>query len=332
MPTRKTLIVFDTNRLRQVISDGPAYHTFSFGAEFERLKNFLSDNGLDVAVSLATTRMTLSELLKQKTEQFKADKGDLKAIVERMSALPGVNFGTVQLTDAGFDCHSHLSPKVEEFLRLSNVLLIDLPEGKYAAVLKRMLERSINKRTPFVRTDSGFKDVIIWESLLHYDRLAEYDKVYLVSNDGGFDDCCKTEFEVEKRKTIIITSSVQMLIENLEDDYENEIEVHKHAQFAGTDYFKDHINGIVSGLTSLTIDGVDCGVRDIRIGSYLDSVQYPLEEDTGISVILVSIAQGKALIDREEKTVNIKIKTSLDEAQGIQNTDMEIDTGSVCRS
>ena len=97
MPIRKTLIVFDTNRLRQVISDGPAYHTFSFGAEFERLKSFLRDNGLDISVSLATTRMTLSELLKQKTDQFKSDKVDLKSIIERMSALPGVNFGTVQL-------------------------------------------------------------------------------------------------------------------------------------------------------------------------------------------------------------------------------------------
>ena len=329
MPVRKTLIVFDTNRLRQVISDGPAYHTFSFGAEFERLKNFLSDNGLDVLVSLATTRMTLSELLKQKTEQFKSDKDDLMAIIKRMSALPGVNFGTVQLTDAGFDCHSHLSPKVEDFLRLSNVLLIDLPEDKYAAVLKRMLDRSINKRPPFVKTDSGFKDVIIWESLLHFDRLADYDKVYLVSNDGGFDDCCKTEFEAEKRKTIVITSSVQMLIENLEDDYENEIEMHKHAQFAGTDYFKDHINGIVSGLTSLTIDGIDCGVRDILIVSYLDSIQYPSEEDTGVSVILVSVAEGKAQIKGEEKVVNIKIKTSLDETQGIQDTDMELDTRDV---
>lgn len=324
MPTRKTLIVFDTNRLRQVISDGPAYHTFSFGAEFERLKNFLSDNGLDISVSLATTRMTLSELLKQKTDQFKSDKVDLKAIIERMSALPGVNFGTVQLADVGFDCHSHLSPKVEEFLRLSNVLLIDIPEDKYAAVLKRMLDRSINKRAPFVKTDSGFKDVIIWESLLHSDRLAEYDKVYLVSNDGGFDDCCKTEFEAEKRKTIVITSSVQMLIENLEDDYENEIEVHKHAQFAGTDYFKDHVNSIAASLATLTINGDECRVTDVRVINYLDSVEYPLEEDTGVSVILVSSASGKALSRGVESPVNIKIKTSLDEAQGIQNYECEV--------
>lgn len=324
MPTRKTLIVFDTNRLRQVVSDGPAYHTFSFGAEFERLKSFLNDNGLDIAVSLATTRMTLSELLKQKTEQFKSDKDDLRAIIERMSTLPGVNFGTVQLTDAGFDCHSHLSPKVEEFLRLSNVLLIDLPEDKYAAVLKRMLDRSINKRTPFVKTDSGFKDVIIWESLLHFDRLAEYDKVYLVSNDGGFDDCCKTEFETEKLKTIVITSSVQMLIENLEDDYENEIEMHKHVQFAGTDYFKDHVNSIASSLATLTINGDECRVTEVRVTNYFDSVEVPSEEDTGVSVIIVSSATGKALSRGVESTVNIKIKTSLDEAQGIQGSDCEI--------
>ncbi len=324
MPTRKTLIVFDTNRLRQVISDGPAYHTFSFGAEFERLKNFLSDNGLDVAVSLATTRMTLSELLKQKTEQFKSDKDDLQAIIERMSALPGVNFGTVQLTEAGFDCHLHLSPKVEEFLRQSNVLLIDLPEDKYAAVLKRMLSRSINKRTPFVKTDSGFKDVIIWESLLHFDRLDEYDKVYLVSNDSGFDDCCKTEFEAEKQKTIIITSSVQLLIKNLEDDYENEIEVHKHAQFAGTDYFKDHVNSIAASLSTLTINGDECRVTDVRVDSYLYSVEYPSEEGTGVSVILVSTATGKALSRGVESSVNIKIKTSLDEAQGIQDCQCEV--------
>ena len=324
MPTRKTLIVFDTNRLRQVISDGPAYHTFSFGAEFERLKNFLSDNGLDVAVSLATNRMTLSELLKQKTEQFKSDKDDLKAIIERMSTLPDVNFGAVQLTGAGFDCHSHLSPKVEEFLRLSNVLLIDLPEDKYAAVLKRMLDRSINKRSPFVKTDSGFKDVIILESLLHFDRLAEYDKVYLVSNDNGFDDCCKTEFEVEKRKTIVITSSVQMLIENLEEDYENEIEIHKHAQFAGTDYFRDHVNGIALSLATLTINGDECRVTEVRVINYLDSVECPSEEDTGVSVILVSSATGKALSRGVESPVNIKIKTSLDEAQGIQDRECEV--------
>jgi len=324
MPTRKMLIVFDTNRLRQVILDGPAYHTFSFGAEFERLKSFLHDSGLNNTVSLATTRMTLSELLKQKVEQFTSDKDDLKAITERMSVLPGVDFSTVQLTEASFDCRAHLSPKVEEFLRLSDILLIELPEDKYAAVLKRILDRSINKRTPFVKTDSGFKDVIIWESLLYFDRLAEYDKVYLVSNDGGFDNCCKTEFETEKGKEIVITSSVQMLIEYLEEDYADEIEKHKYAQFAGTDYFKDHISTVVSSLSALTSNGDECRVTDVRVPNYLDSVEYPSEEDTGVGVILVTTAIGKALSRGVESPVSIKIKTSLDEAQGIKDYECEV--------
>ena len=326
MPTRKTLIVLDTNRLRQIIADGPAYHAFTFSAEFERLKKFMNDNGLGSFVYLAVTRMTVLELLQQKIEQFEEDQKEMESIIQRMSALPGVNFESVQMPEAGFDCRAHLTPKMEEFLQQSGVLLIDLPDDKHAIVFKKTVDRAINKCPPFYgKADTGFKDVVIWESLLHFDRIAEFDKVYMVSADNGFDKDCKAEFEAEKQRIMEITSSVQMVIKSLEEDYEAEIEKNKYARFAETDYFKDHIHDAVASLSTLVINDGECTVTDVEVFDYLDAVEYPSEEDSGISAILVTTARGKALSGGTQRVVKIKIKTSLDEAQGIQGSDYEVD-------
>jgi len=326
MPTRKTLIVLDTNRLRQIIAEGPAYHSFTFSAEFERLKAFLNDNGLGSFVCLAVTRMTVQELLQQKIEQFEEDQTEMASIIKRMSALPGVNFESVQMPQAGFDCRAHLTPKMEEFLQQSGVLLIDLPDDKHAAVFKRTVDRAINRCPPFYRkSDTGFKDVVIWESLLHFDRIADFDKVYMVSADNGFDKDCKAEFEAEKQRIMEITSSVQLVIKSLEEDYEDEIEKNKYARFAETDYFKDHIHDAVASLSTLVINNGECTVTDVEVVDYLGAVEYPAEEDSGISAILVTTARGKALTDGIERSVRLKIKTSLDEAQGIQSYDYEVD-------
>ena len=58
----KTLILMDTNKVRNVLLGSPRYDTFDFGKEFFEIKSFLEENSLIDLVTLAITEMTLKEL------------------------------------------------------------------------------------------------------------------------------------------------------------------------------------------------------------------------------------------------------------------------------
>jgi predicted XRE-type DNA-binding protein len=319
----KILIVLETNKLRDTSEGDPTYHTFTFGSEYGQLKTFIQDKKLSASVDIAVTEMSVSELIKQKVDAYYTDIGKLKSAMHRMSGLPSVNFSAIQLPAEGFDCHAHLSPQVEQFLLDSNIKVIKLAEGKLSGAFKDIIRRSIEKRAPFKRSDTGFKDVVIWETLLNYEEMVNYQKVYFVSSDAGFTAECKKEFEERLKIRVSITTSIEFLIEELAKDFEPLIEKNKYAEFASKDYFKAHIDGLLSSLTSVPMEGDDYQIEGAEILSYLEDVEYPADQETEVDVILVSTARGKIPSGDGQETINIKIKTSLDVTGGILDSECE---------
>src|ERR1035437_45487 len=66
----KTLIVFDTNMLREMLGKEVAYSKFSFGKAYDELNNFINENGLTNDVMLTVSTMVIEELKNQKKRAY----------------------------------------------------------------------------------------------------------------------------------------------------------------------------------------------------------------------------------------------------------------------
>lgn len=321
---RKTLIVFDTNKIRQTIAGGATYGSFDLSAEFKSLTAFIKDNNLTALIDIAIPRIVLDELLKQKIDQYCSDLSNLSLIMKRLSEIPGVDFSHIVLPAREFDCKLHLQPLIGKFINDNGIKLINLPEGKLVEIFKAIQERAIAQRPPFKGGDKGFKDTVAWESLLNYDKLADYDKVIFISDDKIFNEQCKEEFEVTAKRFISMNSSVELAITELGKDYQESIEKNKFIRLAESDYFKDYLSNETAGLRTIEINGVDIEISDLRIVNHFESVEYLKESEVEITPVIISSIKGKAKINGNEEEVNIKAKTYLDDAMGIDSIEFEI--------
>lgn len=326
----KTLIILDANKVRSTLAGGAAYGSFEFGAEFSELKSYIEDNGLSEFIKIAIPSVAIEELLQQKVEQYSEDIQGIAKIKNRLSELPGVDFSGVSLPAADFNCKEHLQPRIADFIRNSGLTVIDIEEEKFGHILKDVLRRAIERRPPFTIgknfKDMGFKDVLIWESILNYGDYNNYDKVILFTDDTGFDERCKTEFESKMKKELVITPLMESLQAEIEYDYASLIQSKEWRDFVAKDYFKSYFSGELSKLEYLTVNGVECKVIQVSVVDYLDSIEQPEDsEETGISIVLVSSLKGTLEIDGSPKEVNIRARTILDDAKDIQYTEFEVE-------
>lgn len=84
----------------------------------------------------------------------------------------------------------------------------------------RLVERVLSKQPPFEggngKSDKGFKDAVIWESVLEYKRTHVSEQMILVSRDKIFNNpAIRKEYEDEFGEDIVIVDSANELITHL---------------------------------------------------------------------------------------------------------------------
>jgi hypothetical protein len=306
----KTLIVFDTNKLRSTIRGGTSYGSFEFSNEFNEISSFINEKKLSEFVDIAIPRIVIEELLKQKIEQYEKDIEDYSAIVERLSMLPNTKIDKIVLPDKSFDCSKNLKEFLEQYVKNNNIILIELQEDKLIDIFKNVINRAIQKQSPFnkEKSDAGFKDAIIWESILNYEKLDEYNKVIFVTKDSGFDNNCISEFESKIQKYIKIVPSIELVIQELNKDYEFYIQHYEVIDFANEDYFMDYLNKEISDKKYILIDDKEYLIENFKIIDYCDAVLFDFE---GEAVLPDQYAIIFSIIDVYFKKNNAIIKENV---------------------
>lgn len=331
-PEPKTLIIFDTNKLRQVTEGEPSYGNIEFGSEFKELAAFIRNNGLSGLIEIGVPEIAMSELIQQKVESYADDCENLSAIKARLAELMPVGNVRIEIPEQRVDCLAHLTPKVDAFVRESNVKVLKLPEDKLSDIFKGVMQRAIDKQPPFKKSnktsDVGFKDVVIWESILNYPLLSSYEKLIFVSGDTAFGRDCQIEFQRKINMEISIFISVQLLKAELEKVYERLIEKNRYVEFTNTDYFKQHINDRLSNFSTFEEAGNIWEQVGVESVVYFDSYEPPLkfqnDEEEEDPTIVISKAQIIVSNQQSEKRINLLIKTYVDKNMEIEDSEIEI--------
>ena len=91
-----------------------------------------------------------------------------------------------------------------------------------------------NKKQPFSHSgkykDAGFKDNIVWESLMHFDGVTDFDKVIFLTKDTDYANC-QVEFKAKWNRHISISSDISCCDLETSDVILGRIELHFSCTF-----------------------------------------------------------------------------------------------------
>lgn len=324
---RKTLIIFDTCILRFTEDDDVTYDSFEFGRQYRDIESFIQKNGLSDYVKIAVPRIVVEELKKQKAEQYSTDVDVLSRIYSRLSRMPNIDLSTVKMPSKDFDCPSHIEQLAGKYLAERDVQVIDYPQDRLNKFFQSIIKRAIQLKPPFKRTgkysDSGFKDALIWESILNFNGITEFDNVILLTTDNNFNDECKNEFQTTLQKYISFVSSGEYLLQELAGDYEEHIKNNQLTNFGGSEYFKDYLSKEVSKKKHVIVDEQKREILRIEISDYCKTVEIREEKNEDETYEIRVVSSSLKVVfksDTNEIELQVTAQTFLDDAMSIDHT------------
>ncbi|MFA6098310.1 MAG: PIN domain-containing protein [Patescibacteria group bacterium] len=315
MKSNKVLVIFETNIIRN-----PKYNfgEIDFGSDFGSVREYVRNNELTNLVDFAIAQMSIDELSYGRQAEYQSDKGKLFELSSRMNGVPG--FKIINPQD-DFQFPTFYRGHVNKFIKRNKLIIIGYPPK---IVFSNVILRSLEKRPPFLvsnqHSDYGFKDVIIWESILCFKSIRKYNKVVLFTNDLGFESQCEKEFSKVHPCYFKICKDFESVIKELEVSEGIKVAIEGDTDIADdertelialvySDYF-------ISSLTNFIKESIkiDEG-RSIELLSPMTNSEDNIIDDEVVGKIIYSKARVK--VDGEIKRINIK--TVLDDANGIES-------------
>lgn len=327
----RTLIYFDTNFLRPGNNKNIHYHKFDFYTEFENVKKFVEDNELSDFVRLSIPIIVIEELKKQKIEAYESDIKKLEDIKKKLLRFPHLKDEDISIpSNNDFEYEPYISQIIDDYINSLDMVIIDLPLEE--SVFEKVIKRAVDKKAPFKKvksaSDGGFKDVIVWESLLNYKDIDDYDKIIFATNDGGFDGNCKAEFSDKCNKHFKIFTATSQIISELENDFADYLENKKIYDFAEEDYFRDYIDEQLKAKKNIMIGNQEYTIKSYEIIDPCISLNASEEEDIENEEIWI-VSSVKITYETEngqkEEEELIEIKTLIDYSLELLDTVFNVD-------
>lgn len=328
----KTLIVFDTNSLRSTDAGEVAYSFFAFGRPFQVIEAFIIEKNLGDDIHLAIPTWALEELKDQKQRQYKDDMAAFQKLVKRLSGLP--HLSQIVLPETDFDCAAYVGEKAAAYLATKQVKLLEIKEEIANSVLQSMMQRVMKEevcKKPFAHSgkykDAGVKDNLVWESLLHFDSVADYDKVIFLSKDGDYKNC-EAEFKEKWQRHISIWQDENNVLADIQKDYDNYIAERAIHDFAQTEYFADYLFDELKVKSVIQMEGAEYKIENFTIQDPCRIVSRLPPNEDGVENILVSsgiVIHYSAAGEKQVQAVEALTLLEDDETKQIISTEFDFE-------
>lgn len=139
------------------------------------------------------SEITIEELKKQIIDKYKEELSNLKESYKKFKNIHNIKFDE----DEEVKYDEILEKLMEDYIKFHNINIVKTKNIS----LQNLLNRAINKKKPFVgengNSDKGFKDAVLWESIIEYAKKSE------------------------NKKFILLTKNIQDFPKELEDEFEN---------------------------------------------------------------------------------------------------------------
>lgn len=174
------MVVIDTNCFNNYSSDKliPFYAC-------DKCHSFFADKNARAGITLGKYYITegvFGEIIQQRKEEFRKTINELEKILKKLNI------------EMDLPSEPDFEKELNEYLK--NFCISILPNAQ-SEVFSRIIDRAINKKLPFKQvgdgknskaSDKGFKDVLIWETLLEFDyERKRIGKVFFITaNEKDF--------------------------------------------------------------------------------------------------------------------------------------------------
>lgn len=209
------LLVFDTNSLFVNYEKKCNFTDFSFSGTFENFVGKIEELDIYDMVSIAIPKVVWTEMKKQNLSAYEKKSNEFELSISK-NRFP---FHTYQI-DKTKNYEEYLDTKINEYKEaLKNKLILieelDFPSDK---CYNNLIKRAFEKRPPFEgvdkASDKGFKDALLWESILEYKRNHDKLNIILYTNDKMFNSELQEEYKqlFNNQEITFINSTNEMVL------------------------------------------------------------------------------------------------------------------------
>lgn len=209
------LLIFDTNSLFVNYDKNCNFTDFSFSGTFENFVRKIEELDIYDLVSIAIPKVVWTEMKKQNLSAYEKKANEFERSISK-NRFP---FHMYQI-DKTKNYEEYLDTKINEYKEiLKNKLItieeIDFPSDK---CYNNLIKRAFEKRPPFEgqdkASDKGFKDALLWESILEYKRTHDKLNIILYTNDKMFNTELQEEYKqlFDKQEITFINSTNETIL------------------------------------------------------------------------------------------------------------------------
>ncbi len=175
----KTYIIFDTNIL--YMRDYKDFSVFKFKSIYDEVQGKIERSNVIDRFELRIPEITIKELFKQQLQSYSTHVETMKNSYLKFEQIYDIDLKI----DENFDYENFLEKKKEQYISSNAISILPIcREEKFV----RIVERALNKEAPFEgkdkQSDKGFKDALIWESLLEFAEMNDGEYIFFTADKG----------------------------------------------------------------------------------------------------------------------------------------------------
>lgn len=201
---RSVKIFLDTN----IVTPSDYFIGLLFNERIGELSRFLADHRLE-NVNIYIPEIVIRERIQQVREEVGQKVNTINETINSYKSLL-VRIGKAKTRTS---LQRVLRSQASSFIKKHKITAAPLP----VVDSNNLIDRALAKRPPFNTKGAGFKDALIYLTMLHDAQISNTDIYILCSNDKGFTESLASEFNVETNKQLIILKEIAEVIVKLDE-------------------------------------------------------------------------------------------------------------------
>lgn len=254
-------LIFDTNVLFQTYEKKADFTSFSFNATYENVIDLINQLDIYNQVVLAIPSVVWNEMEKQIIEKHDKLLSAYKTTITK-KLFPEYSI----YENATINYPEYIKAKIATYKEeLSSGLneVIELPIASNSR-FDSIVHRAFNKLPPFEGTDKksdkGFKDALLWESVLEFALKHPHSKIIYYSKDNAFGEFLLEEFAQNIAESSLFICKNESEVKIQLEMWAKEIDKYSYQPIEDFDENKEIIDWLNSGDFLIQIIDRDFGL------------------------------------------------------------------------
>lgn len=222
-------LIFDTNTLFQSYEKKADFTSFSFNSTYENIIDMINQLDIYNQVTLTITTVVWNEMEKQIIEKHD------ELIVPYRSTITKKRFPEYSISENLIkDYSEYIRAQIAAYKsNLSDGLnrVVELPMAT-SRRFESIIDRAFRKQPPFEgkdkKSDKGFKDALLWESILEFASNHPHSQIIYYSKDNAFGAFLNNEFVNLKLESVLSICKNETEVKNRLEVWAKEIDKYSY--------------------------------------------------------------------------------------------------------